>query len=140
MKNRLPQSLIDRKKYVVQLLKDRVLPTKRNFLPLTYDMKESLLGSIVGGEPMFVYMPIDTSHMSVISIIEEEERIIKEGKKGSLNVVTQQEQDEMLAATLLLTLIVYDKNLGTDEEKIESILAEYPELLGWIDEDKQKEM
>lgn len=89
---------------------------------------------------MFVYMPIDTSHMSVISIIEEEERIIKEGKKGSLNVVTQQEQDEMLAATLLLTLIVYDKNLGTDEEKIESILAEYPELLGWIDEDKQKEM
>lgn len=130
MKNRLPQSLIDRKKYVVQLLKDRVLPTKRNFLPLTYDMKESLLGSIVGGEPMFVYMPIDTSHMSVISIIEEEERIIKEGKKGSLNVVTQQEQDEMLAATLLLTLIVYDKNLGTDEEKIESILAEYPELLG----------
>ena len=55
-------------------------------------------------------------------------------------MVTQQEQDEMLAATLLLTLIVYDKNLGTDEEKIESILAEYPELLGWIDEDKQKEM
>ena len=132
MKNRLPQSLIDRKKYVVQLIKDRVLPTNRNYLPLTYEMKESLFGTIVGCEQMFVYLPIDTSHMTVISILEEEERIIKERKKGSLKVVNQQEQDEMLAAALSLSLLVYDENLETDEEKIESILSEYPELLDWL--------
>lgn len=134
MKNSLPQSLIDHKKYVVQLLKDQVLPTKRNFLPLTYDMKESLYGSIVGGEPMFVYLPIDTTHMTVISILEEEERIIKERKKGSLKVVTQQEQDEMLIATFALSLLVYDKKLKTDREKIECILAAYPELREWLQE------
>ena len=81
---------------------------------------------------MFVYLPIDTSHMTVISILEEEERIIKERKKGSLKVVNQQEQDEMLAAALSLSLLVYDENLETDEEKIESILSEYPELLDWL--------
>jgi len=134
MKNTLPQSLIDHKKTVVQLLKDQVLPSKRNFLPLTYDMKESLYGSIVGGEPRFVYLPIDTSHMTVISILEEEERIIKEKKKGSLKVITQQEQDEILVSTLSLSLLVYDKKLETDKEKIEAILAEYPELREWLQE------
>lgn len=38
MKNELPQSLIDRKVFIVKMLKDSVLATKRNFLPLTYDM------------------------------------------------------------------------------------------------------
>ena len=132
MNNRLLDTLIKHKTVVARLLKDRVLPTMRNFLPLTYDMKEALLGSVAGGDDRFVYLPIDTSHMRVISILEEEERIIREGGKGSLKVVTQQEHDDMLIATLLLTLLVYDKKLETDEEKIETILSEYPELRDWI--------
>ena len=135
MNNRLLDTLIKHKTVVARLLKDRVLPTMRNFLPLTYDMKEALFGSIAGGDDMCVYLPIDTSHMRVISILEEEERIIREGGKGSLKVVTQQEHDDMLIATLLLTLLVYDKKLETDEEKIETILSEYPELRDWIQND-----
>lgn len=134
MKQILPQALVERKKYVVQLLKDQVLPTKRNFLPLTYDMKESLFGSIVGTKPSFVYLPIDTSHMTVMAILEEEERIISERKERSIKVVTQQDQDEMLSASLSLSSLVSDKKLATDKEKIEAILAEYPKLLHWIQE------
>lgn len=134
MKQILPQALVERKKYVVQLLKDQVLPTKRNFLPLTYDMKESLFGSIVGTKPSFVYLPIDTSHMTVMAILEEEERIISERKERSIKVVTQQDQDEMLSASLSLSSLVSDKKLETDKEKIEAILAEYPKLLHWIQE------
>lgn len=134
MKQILPQALVERKVYVVQLLKDQVLPTKRNFLPLTYDMKESLFGSIVGTKPSFVYLPIDTSHMTVMAILEEEERIISERKERSIKVVTQQDQDEMLSASLSLSSLVSDKKLETDKEKIEAILAEYPKLLHWIQE------
>lgn len=134
MKQILPQALVERKVYVVQLLKDQVLPTKRNFLPLTYDMKESLFGSIVGTKPSFVYLPIDTSHMTVMAILEEEERIISERKERSIKVVTQQDQDEMLSASLSLSSLVSDKKLATDKEKIEAILAEYPKLLHWIQE------
>lgn len=134
MKQILPQALVERKVYVVQLLKDQVLPTKRNFLPLTYDMKESLFGSIVGTKPSFVYLPIDTSHMTVMAILEEEERIISERKERSIKVVTQQDQDEMLSASLSLSSLVTDKKLATDKEKIEAILAEYPKLLHWIQE------
>lgn len=134
MKQILPQALVERKVYVVQLLKDQVLPTKRNFLPLTYDMKESLFGSIVGTKPSFVYLPIDTSHMTVMAILEEEERIISERKERSIKVVTQQDQDEMLSASLSLSSLVSDKKLATDKEKIEAILAEYPKLLDWIQE------
>ena len=127
-------SLIDHKIIVVQLLKDQVLPTKRNFLPLTYDMKEYLAGRIAGGEAMFVYLPIDTSHMTVLSILEEEERIIKERKKGSLKVVSQKLQNEMLAVSLALSSLIDGNALETDREKIDTILAEYPELLGWLEE------
>lgn len=134
MKQILPQALVERKVYVVQLLKDQVLPTKRNFLPLTNDMKESLFGSIVGTKPSFVYLPIDTSHMTVMAILEEEERIISERKERSIKVVTQQDQDEMLSASLSLSSLVSDKKLATDKEKIEAILAEYPKLLHWIQE------
>jgi hypothetical protein len=134
MNKQLPQSLIDRKQYVTQLLRDCVLPTKKNFLPLTYDMRESYFGSIVGGETKFVYLPIDTSHMTVLSILQEEERIIKERKKGSLKVVNQNQQEEMLESMRELSLLVSDKDYETDKEKIECILTEYPELKGWLDE------
>lgn len=130
MKQELPISLLKRKEYVVRVLKDKVLPTDRNFLPFTYDMKESFSGSIVGGNPMFVYMPIDTSHMSVISILEEEEKIIKAGEKESLKVVTEAERDEMTAVTIALNPLVC--GLETDKEKVEYLLEEYPELQSWL--------
>ena len=91
MNTKLPTSVTKRKRYAKKLIRYRVLPTARNFLPLTYDMKEALFGSIVGVKTMFVFMPIDTSQMSVLSILEAEEKIIKDGEKGSLHIVSKNE-------------------------------------------------
>ena len=136
MKTNLPEALIKRKKYVQTIIRNKVLPTARNFLPLTYDMKEALLGNIVGVKSMYVYMPIDTSNMSVLSILEAEEKIIKERKKGSLKVVSEEERDEMMAVTLAFDLMLMEHEvrdtLGTDKEKIEFLMSHYPELNDWL--------
>ena len=80
-------------------------------------------------------MPIDTSHMSVLSILEAEEKIIKEGKKGSLLVVSEEERDEMMAITLAFNLMLMEHEsagpLITDKDKIEFLLSCYPELNDW---------
>ena len=135
MNTKLPASVTERKKYAQTLIRYRVLPTARNFLPLTYDMKEAYLGNIVGVNTMYVFMPIDTSQMSVLSILEAEEKIIKEGKKGSLHVVSEEERDEMMAITLAFNLMLMEHEsagpLITDKDKIEFLLSCYPELNDW---------
>ena len=45
MNTKLPKSVIEQKQYAQTLIRYRVLPTARNFLPLTYDMKEASLVS-----------------------------------------------------------------------------------------------
>ena len=138
MKSKLPASVMKRKEYVKAMIANKVLATGRNFLPLTYDMKESLFGRIVGVKPMFVYMPIDTSHMSVLSILEAEEKIIQAKKAGSLKVVSEEDKNEMMEATTALNLLLYEDNvldtLSTDKEKIEYLLTRYPELNNWLQE------
>ena len=140
MNTKLPTSIIERKQYAQTLIRHRVLPTARNVLPLTYDMKEAILGNIVGVKTMYVFMPIDTSRMSVLSILEAEEKIIKEGKKGSLNVVSEEEKDEMIAVTLAFNLMLIEhettESLITDKDKIEFLLSHYPELNEWLMEEK----
>ena len=69
--------------------------------------------------------------MTVISILEEEEKIIKAGKKGSLKVVTRSEHNEMLEVSRALNGLVRDRDYETDGEKVDFILAEYPELQFW---------
>lgn len=136
MNTKLPASVIERKQYAQTLIRYRVLPTARNFLPLTYNMKEAIFGNIVGVKTMYVFMPIDTSRMSVLSILETEEKIIKEGKKGSLYVVSEKERDEMLAVTLAFNLMLMGHEaaepLNTDKEKIEFLMSLYPELNEWL--------
>lgn len=136
MNTKLPASVIERKQYAQTLIRYRVLPTARNFLPLTYNMKEAIFGNIVGVKTMYVFMPIDTSRMSVLSILETEEKIIKEGKKGSLYVVSEKERDEMLAVTLAFNLMMMGHEaaepLNTDKEKIEFLMSLYPELNEWL--------
>ena len=99
-------------------------------------MKEAIFGNIVGVKTMYVFMPIDTSRMSVLSILETEEKIIKEGKKGSLYVVSEKERDEMLAVTLAFNLMMMGHEaaepLNTDKEKIEFLMSLYPELNEWL--------
>ena len=135
MNTKLSKSVIERKQYAQTLIRYRVLPTARNFLPLTYDMKEAYLGNIVGVKTMYVFMPIDTSHMSVLSILEAEEKIIKEGKKESLRVVSEEERDEMIAVTLAFNLMLMEhesrESLISDKDKIEYLLSCYPELNDW---------
>ena len=135
MKNELPQSLIDRKVFIVKMLKDSVLATKRNFLPLTYDMKQIVMGSSMANDTFFVYLPIDTSHMTVISILEEEERRIKEGRDGCLKLVRAQEMKEMLAATdEMCCLLEEDQQNEPDKKKIEALIDKYPTLQSWLNE------
>lgn len=135
MKNELPQSLIDRKVFIVKMLKDSVLATKRNFLPLTYDMKQIVMGSSMANDTFFVYLPIDTSHMTVISILEEEERRIKEGRDGCLKLVRAQEMKEMLAATdEICCLLEKDQQNEPDKKKIEALFDKYPTLQSWLNE------
>ena len=135
MKNELPQSLIDRKVFIVKMLKDGVLATKRNFLPLTYDMKQIVMGSSMANDTFFVYLPIDTSHMTVISILEEEERRIKEGRDGCLKLVRAQEMKEMLAATdEMCSLLEEDQQNEPDKKKIEALIDKYPTLQSWLNE------
>jgi len=139
MNKKLPISVSERKCYAQQLIHFKVLPTARNFLPLTYDMKEALFGSIVGVKTMFVFIPIDTSQMSVLSILEAEEKIIREGKKGSLHIVSEEERDEMMAIALALNQILMEHEateaLITDKEKIEFLMSQYPELNDWLMEE-----
>ena len=143
MNTKLPKSVIERKQYAQTLIRYRVLPTARNFLPLTYDMKEAYLGNIVGVKTMYVFMPIDTSQMSVLSILEAEEKIIKEGKKGSLHVVSEEERDEMVAVTLAFNLMLMEHEsagpLITDKDKIEFLLSRYSELNDWLMEETSSE-
>ena len=135
MKNELPQSLIDRKVFIVKMLKDSVLATKRNFLPLTYDMKQIVMGSSMANDTFFVYLPIDTSHMTVISILEEEERRIKEGKDGILKLVRAQEMKEMLVATdEMCSLLEEDQQNEPDRNKIDFLIDKYPTLQSWLNE------
>lgn len=135
MKNELPQSLIDRKVFIVKMLKDGVLATKRNFLPLTYDMKQIVMGSSMANDTFFVYLPIDTSHMTVVSILEEEERRIKEGRDGCLKLVRAQEMKEMLAATdEMCCLLEEDQQNEPDKKKIEALIDKYPTLQSWLNE------
>ena len=135
MNTKLPTSVIERKQYAQTLIRHRVLPTARNFLPLTYDMKEAILGNIVGVKTMYVFMPIDTSRMSVLSILEAEEKVIKEGKKGSLHIVSEEERDKMMDVTLAFKLLLEHEateSLITDKEKIDFLLLRYPELNEWL--------
>lgn len=137
MSTTIPVSVTERKKYVQTILRFKVLPTARNFLPLTYDMKEALFGSIVGVKPMYVFMPIDTSKMSVLSILEAEEKIIKEKKKGSLHVVSEEDRNEMIAVTQSLNLLLKEHEISDSlrgEEKIALLLNYYPELNDWLAE------
>lgn len=143
MNTKLPTSVTKRKRYAKKLIRYRVLPTARNFLPLTYDMKEALFGSIVGVKTMFVFMPFDTSQMSVLSILEAEEKIIKDGEKGSLHIVSEEERDEMMAVTLAFNLMLMGneatESLVTDKDKIEFLLSHYPDLNNWQTEDNSSE-
>lgn len=143
MNTKLPTSVTKRKRYAKKLIRYRVLPTARNFLPLTYDMKEALFGSIVGVKTMFVFMPIDTSQMSVLSILEAEEKLIKDGEKGSLHIVSEEERDEMMAVTLAFNLMLMGneatESLVTDKDKIEFLLSHYPDLNNWQTEDNSSE-
>ena len=135
MNTKLPKSVIERKQYAQTLIRYRVLPTARNFLPLTYDMKEAFLGNIVGVKTMYVFMPIDTSQMSVLSILEAEEKVIKEGKKGSLHIVSEEEKDKMMDVTFAFKLLLEHEateSLITDKEKIDFLLSRYPELNEWL--------
>ena len=135
MNTKLPKSVIERKQYAQTLIRYRVLPTARNFLPLTYDMKEAFLGNIVGVKTMYVFMPIDTSQMSVLSILEAEEKVIKEGKKGSLHIVSEEEIDKMMDVTFAFKLLLEHEateSLVTDKEKIDFLLSRYPELNEWL--------
>ena len=143
MNTKLPKSVIERKQYAQTLIRYRVLPTARNFLPLTYDMKEAFLGNIVGVKTMYVFMPIDTSQMSVLSILEAEEKVIKEGKKGSLHIVSEEEKDKMMDVTFDFKLLLMEyeapESLVTDKEKIEFLLSLYPELNDWQMEENSSE-
>ena len=135
MNTKLPKSVIERKQYAQTLIRYRVLPTARNFLPLTYDMKEAFFGNIVGVKTMYVFMPIDTSQMSVLSILEAEEKVIKEGKKGSLHIVSEEEIDKMMDVTFAFKLLLEHEateSLVTDKEKIDFLLSRYPELNEWL--------
>ena len=135
MNTKLPKSVIERKQYAQTLIRYRVLPTARNFLPLTYDMKEAYLGNIVAVKSMYVFMPIDTSQMSVLSILEAEEKVIKEGKKGSLHIVSEEERDKMMDVTFAFKLLLEHEateSLITDKEKIDFLLSRYPELNEWL--------
>ena len=134
MNTKLPASVIERKKYAQTLIRYRVLPTARNFLPLTYDMKEAYLGNIVGVKSMYVFMPIDTSQMSVLSILEAEEKVIEEWEKGSLHIVSEEERDKMMDVTFAFKLLLEHEateSLITDKEKIDYLLSRYPELNEW---------
>ena len=83
----------------------------------------------------FFYLPIDTSHMTVISILEEEERRIKEGKDGSLKLVKVQEMKEMLAATdEMCSLLEKDQQNEPDKKKIEALIDKHPTLQSWLNE------
>ena len=86
---------------------------------------------------MYVFMPIDTSKMSVLSILEAEEKIIKEKKKGSLHVVSEEDRNEMIAVTQALNLILKEHEIPDSlrgEEKIALLLTYYPELNDWLAE------
>ena len=138
MNTKLPASVTERKKYAQTLIRYRVLPTARNFLPLTYDMKEAYLGNIVGVKTMYVFMPIDTSQMSVLSILEAEEKVIEEGEKGSLHIVSEEERDKMMDVTFAFKLLLEHEateSLITDKEKIDYLLSRYPELNEWLMDD-----
>ena len=98
-------------------------------------MKQIVMGSSMANDIFFFYLPIDTSHMTVISILEEEERRIKEGKDGGLNLVRTQEMKEMLAATdeMCSLLEEYQQN-EPDKKKIEALIDKYPTLQSWLNE------
>ena len=87
------------------------------------------MGSSMANDNFFFYLPIDTSHMTVISILEEEERRIKEGKDGSLKLDRRQEMKEMLAATdEMCSLLGKDQQNEPDKKKIEALIDKYTTL------------
>lgn len=93
------------------------------------------MGSSMADDNYYIYIPIDTSHMSVISILEEEEKLIKDGKDGSLKLVKVQEMKEMLAATdEMCSLLEEDQRNEPDNKKIEALIDKYITLQSWLNE------
>jgi len=91
----LPKSLTDGMMYVAIMCQYKILAREKNFLPLTYDMKEVVQGSICAEEEMYIFMLMDTSHMSVLSILDAEEKMIKEQKEDFI-VFNKSQKEEML--------------------------------------------
>lgn len=123
----LPKSLTDGMMYVAIMCQYKILAREKNFLPLTYDMKEAVQGGICGVEERYIFMLMDTSQMSVLSILEAEEKMFKEVKDEFL-VFNKSQKEEMLKVASELSELVANQDLETDREKIEFFLSEYPAL------------
>lgn len=123
----LPTSLANGLMYVAIMCQYKVLAKEKNFLPLTYDMKEVVQGSICEEGEMYIFMLMDTSHMSVLSILEAEEKMIKEQKEDFI-VFNKSQKEDMLKVSSDLSELVTNQDLETDREKIEFFLSEYPAL------------
>ena len=74
-----------------------------------------------------IFMLMDTSHMSVLSILDAEEKMIKEQKEDFI-VFNKSQKEEMLKVASELSELVANQDLETDREKIEFFLSEYPAL------------
>ena len=123
----LPTSLQNGLSYVAIMCQYKILAREKNFLPLTYDMKEVVQGSICAEEEMYIFMLMDTSHMSVLSILDAEEKMIKEQKEDFI-VFNKSQKEDMLKVSSDLSELVTNQDLETDREKIEFFLSEYPAL------------
>ncbi|MBO4434589.1 MAG: hypothetical protein J5769_03945 [Bacteroidales bacterium] len=113
------------------MIKDGIIATEKNFLPFTYGMKESVYGTIVGVKDTFVYMTIDTSHMSVLSILEAEEELINKAVPKSVRTVIKEEREEFISAGKAMLELVKDLGFQTDRERIDYIMSLFPEMKTW---------
>lgn len=129
--NKIPDELLCRRVYVASMIKDGIIATEKNFLPFTYGMKESVYGTIVGVKDTFVYMTIDTSHMSVLSILEAEEELINKAVPKSVRTVIKEEREEFISAGKAMLELVKDLGFQTDRERIDYIMSLFPEMKTW---------
>lgn len=128
MKTNDPMSLKVDKKYVTKILQSGFIPTERNFLPFSYRMNETVFGSIVGVNPMFIFIRKDTSRMLVREILDLEEKIFKENDKDRIAVLSQEEKEKYIGVSQALYQLLGDKQFDSDMERIAYLQKEYPEL------------
>lgn len=131
MNNQIPIQLIPYKEPIRVILKYDVLPSEKNFMPFSYALNEAYFHTFVGVPPTFVFIPLDTSEMSVLSIIEKEEEIIKNGKKKSLLVVSETDKKELLEATSAIKDILKGDEYHSDKEGVCLLKKKYPGLKAW---------